>query len=147
MDAKKSILQILPEESLFHITISIHGDIPSTFEWVNEDEFQYKGMIYDVVDQQQCIDSLYLTAWADHHEAVFESTLEVVLARLIGTDPFHSKLQQSWSQFLKQLYPLSPGQFTESLLELKRQKATVQSVCIQHQFKIHPPTPPPQLFG
>lgn len=146
-DAKQTILLGFPAEALFRIAIPIDGSTPNSFAWIKEGEFRFQGMMYDVVTQTQTADSIILIAWADHHEAAFESGLNHLMASMFGTDPVHRHLQLSFAQFLKQLYPPGTCHTLPQCVEWITALPLDHTGSLSHQITIHPPTPPPQLFG
>lgn len=146
-EAKQSILKGIPEAALFRMALPAYGILPSDFQWMKGDEFRHQGMMYDVITRYQTADSLILMAWADHHEAAFEAELNDLLARLMGSDPFHTHMEHTWSHFLKQLYPPAPPLAHAFVAHLKGTPPSDLLAEKPAQFNIHPPTPPPQQIG
>jgi len=145
--AKQIIWSGIPEESLLRLSFPTDMDDLPGIQWMDEGEFRYQGMMYDVVRSYQTEDSLILLARADVHEAVFESQLHDLMARLLGSDPLHADLQQNWSHFLKQLYPPAHPPATPVQPGIHHALPSEATSSWSAQFVMNPLTPPPRPLG
>ncbi len=146
--ARHQIVHGLPRAQL-HRFAKCHSQTtwPAEITWIEDHEFTYKGVFYDVVFREQGTDSLILYAWADLEETKLEREIDQLMARLLGQDPVHRHVRDRWCQFLKQLYPHA-GQGTDDLVWLcKKNEVPCHTPCLTDLPESAPPSPPPRTVG
>lgn len=112
--------------------------------WEHSKEFEYRGEMYDVVEQETIGDSTIYWCWWDNEETEFNRQLAELVEDALDTNPDHSKQKKKLFNFLKALYHSQEQNTTlYSFLE-----ATLHSNIYfvnYHNIRNNPPTPPPQI--
>jgi hypothetical protein len=89
------MLQGIPPHQL--VLLVFHkSEYNRSFQMIEQHELSYRGEMYDVVQQQQQMDSVYFWCWPDAKETALNLALQV-------------QMQQAWGQF-------PPRKHTESLV-------------------------------
>lgn len=112
--------------------------------WEHSKEFEYRGEMYDVVEQETIGDSTIYWCWWDNEETELNRQLAELVEDALDTNPDHSKQKKKLFNFLKALYHSQEQNTTlYSFLE-----ATLHSNIYfvnYHNIRNNPPTPPPQI--
>ena len=72
--------------------------------WEHSSEFEYKGQMYDVVEQFAVNDTIYYRCWWDHAETGLNKKLDQLLASALERDPKHRETERQLVYFFKTLY-------------------------------------------
>ncbi len=114
----------------------------SSFTWVEDNEFRYKGRMYDIVEQEKHGDTTRYYCILDHEESALYSKLEEMTTSAMKHDPASQKQQQNLRHLLTNLY----------LSELPNFGHTISSwriIATPYHFSlktfVQPPLSPPPL--
>lgn len=139
--AKAHILRGLDRSQLCHFQFSPAEN--QALEWEGDDEFEWRGNMYDVVEVEIHNGQIHYWCWLDDAETEVERQLERWIASVTGQDHKHNSTQARWWEVCLNVFPPPPS------IELKS-----QSVQCPHwnSAKVHfysnpdsrPPTPPPR---
>jgi hypothetical protein len=93
----------MDEKDLVHITVA-KKDSAFLLRWEHNQEFEYKGEMYDVVKRTFLGDSIRYTCWWDNDETVCNQKLKKLAAEFFGkrrdSQQSHARVQQ----FMKSLF-------------------------------------------
>jgi hypothetical protein len=111
--------------------------------WKDTREFEYKGQMYDIVQQTLHGDTIFYTCYRDHKELWLNIEKERQLAKAMGQDPSRKSQSEKLADFLKTVFsrdsfawfPLSPESSSIKISIFKFQISN---------FSPTPPSPPPK---
>lgn len=72
--------------------------------WEHENEFEYQGHMYDLVEQETRNGILYLWCWADDEETDLNRKLNKLLARAANNNPQNNEQQHRLMDYLETLF-------------------------------------------
>lgn len=124
--------------------IAIHKTEKQLLEWMEPHEFRYKGMMYDIVQEESSGDSIYYHCVADYKEAALLAKWE----RTIQEE--QEPLSTSQGRWLRLLGLFSAEYMaTAPLLMLPSIRTRTQSVFLYNfslqLWQVAPLLPPPKL--
>lgn len=141
---KQYTLATSDDSRLVWIKLSSHS-ARKDLRWKNKTEFEYRGVLYDLVSLHHTGDSLYMRCWPD----LLETGLGHHLDRLLGNLPFSPTRQQhlhALFDFLKLLpgpaKPNQPAGIAHSGFSSFFFAKALQSILIAT-----PPDPPPERLA
>ncbi|MBX2943411.1 MAG: hypothetical protein KF860_13795 [Cyclobacteriaceae bacterium] len=73
-------------------------------DWEHDLEFEFKGVMYDVVDTKVKGDTTYYWCWEDEAETIINNQLDDLVAMALGDDPQHKKNINKLHSFFQSLY-------------------------------------------
>tara|TARA_B100001057_G_scaffold497877_2_gene603247 strand:+ start:3360 stop:3782 length:423 start_codon:yes stop_codon:yes gene_type:complete len=110
--------------------------------WKHSKEFEYKGSMYDIVEQETKGDTTYYWCWWDNEETQLNQRLDKLLAMIMGHDKKDKQSNNRLSKFFKSLF------WKENSITFSNEIALIthQSPYLFNFREIFysPPTPPPQ---
>jgi hypothetical protein len=113
--------------------------------WEDGHEFEYQGMMYDVMAHETFGDSIYYHCWPDHEESKLKKDLYRTLALDLGENPVRKQKESRFFSFFKSLINSQP---TETLIRLEYRADSNVPTHGQPPYtsqSIRPPTPPPKF--
>lgn len=131
----------LEEQSLLVFTESEMEQ--SDFSWVNDHEFKFRGIAYDVLSQKKVNDSIYFSCIRDEDETRLFKALDEQVSQIMNQDGASKERKQNTFRFYKNLFCLSEK--STILLFNCRVSVPVNSTTLVNADDI-PDTPPPESF-
>jgi hypothetical protein len=110
--------------------------------WHHAGEFEYEGMMYDIVAQRITPDSAIYICWADHAESEINKKIDAMIAGVIGHDPTHQHQQQVFRDFLLRIFYQDNIEIS-SLSIHHTLRPTWMHKSEHWRFCDPPPSPPP----
>lgn len=101
-EVKDLILKGLDKEEL--VLLKFSREIHASLHWEKEFEFEYKGEMYDVVEQEFRGDSIFYWCWWDKEETELNKKRSEYTAQILGQDQERNQRQEQLIQFYKQLF-------------------------------------------
>lgn len=140
----KQLLEVgLPESKLTTLVFSVR-DAERHLRWEHENEFEYRGQMYDIASRESRGDSIVFKVWPDHAETALNKSLAKLAT---GTPDFPGKSQPSTDQvfrFFKTLYfhATLPAQ---AVFRQNQSGKVPHSEFMPAGKTLSPPSPPPKL--
>jgi hypothetical protein len=116
---------------------------PAGLRWVHEDEFEWKGSLYDVLSIQKRNDSLVLHIWEDRKETALNQEIRSLTRRLVQANNETPDEETRWVQFLKQLVPAVEAFRCEGFNAFREVEAVLTPFQMQAGH-VSPPLRPPE---
>jgi len=139
-EVKEQIIHNLDKSELvfFQLSLKEYNEL----DWENEEEFELKGKMYDVVEVQKLNKTMQIWCWADNDESELNAKLDQLIHFKIANKPFDNQNKEQLKEFLKSLY------FTgEYILVLKVQVVLLHQIQINYYKSLeHKITSPPPKF-
>ena len=102
-EVKERMLAGLSDQDL--VQIKVHRkDAHRLLDWEHEGEFEYEGVMYDIVRRQSTPDSLVYWCWEDRAETRLNDDLQRAIAMGQEQDPAQKDQQSKFQSFLKSLW-------------------------------------------
>ena len=112
-------------------------------QWIEEDEFRYQKIMYDILSKETCIDYVKFYCIEDEKESLLYSYFDKYFQELINDDPGKEEDLEGFSNSLSQFYS-KPVEFECNPLEyLKDKYSTVYFYNLLDGVKFSL-TPPPR---
>ncbi len=89
------------ELSLFRFT---DWELENTLEWEDDHEFEYKGMMYDIVEKSRQGNITLIWCWEDKEETKINNSIKSIADNLLGNDKESQQRHTSLTNFFKTLY-------------------------------------------
>ncbi|MCE2790169.1 MAG: hypothetical protein LW630_09695 [Saprospiraceae bacterium] len=99
--AKELIYRGLNESDLVAISIQESGCM---FHWEKEHEFEYDGMLYDIVRTENCAGDTIVYCWPDHAESRIKKKLNSLHNQFLQQSPVRQDQQNRIWSFYQSLY-------------------------------------------
>ena len=112
-------------------------------KWIEDDEFRYQNLMYDVVKTKTVGDSIYLYCIMDENESQLYSCFEKYIHNLVEEEPDKLKDLLSIDIFFSQFYSNSLNSNFENHLHLTKQNYNLLTLAILSVDKFLT-TPPPR---
>ncbi len=129
-EVKAKLIQGLDKSELTHLTFS-KSQLETDLRWEHSREFEYKGEMYDVIEQHEKSDSIEFVCWHDKAETELNQRLQTLIAKATHNSPEHHARESLYYQFLKSLAVEFVPQLHLSLSESQRNFA---SHATQYEF-------------
>jgi hypothetical protein len=141
-DVRERMLSGIEDEALVVLKFS-SADLDK-LSWHRDDEFEFQGEMYDVVERRMDGDTFVLACWPDHAESRLHRQMEELIASATQDDPLRRTVLQHVFDFLK---TICPGHvITPYINVLWYQMNGVSSNFIPHMLPmVAPPEPPPDI--
>ena len=141
-ELKHRMLEGIGMEEL--VRLAFHQKDNASQKWEHSREFVFKGQYYDVVNKEECGDSIIYYCWWDNEETILHKQLDGVLANFMQRDPQQHKHQTRILDFFKAFYfeehhyqqEINNWSFSHDFNYLSRHITIPATV---------PPVPPPEL--
>jgi len=135
---KKALLRSTPKDDLIEFRWS--KPEAESLDWKEQDEFEYQGEMYDVVEKQERKDSLILWCYWDYAETQLHQKFKNLLAK----NPYRPKPEnKNVNLLLKSLQAIGPS----PMAPIGKFSNHLSPNCIYlfnvTDFQDAPPTPPP----
>lgn len=140
---KKELISQLDKKELIFLKFSI-PESKSKLNWEHSKEFEYEGMMYDIVKAETGIDSVSYWCWPDHEETALNKTLNKLVDIALGTNQKSKENRQNLADFIKLLYP--PGVFRWLATSAEPERCKFISCSFIYSSRSQdPPVPPPEI--
>jgi hypothetical protein len=144
-EVKKVVREKLEEgfEPKELVTLIFIEEELSQIRWEHEQEFEFQGQMYDVVEKKEQGDSTIFICWWDHEETQLKKELNQLLAGQQNDFPLNKDSQNRLTTFGKALYAypvLSSKKIGPSFL---KEANFLPYLSYPSCFPQSPPTPPP----
>lgn len=139
---KHQILAGLDQSAL--VLLKFTNNESSELRWEHDQEFEYNGQMYDVVNSIEKRDSIYYWCWRDHEETKLINQLKIVVANALGNDQQNKENQNRLLDFFKILY-FSESSIAQGFYQ-KTEKENYPYFANWVSIIIAPQTPPPKLM-
>ena len=100
---KHRILEGLDDAELTRLAFTPE-EIRTELEWEHDREFEFRGVMYDVVRRIETADSVVLWCWPDHAETALNQRLREQVLNALQNDPGRQERQQELVFFFKTLF-------------------------------------------
>ncbi|MBK6565423.1 MAG: hypothetical protein IPG18_09565 [Saprospiraceae bacterium] len=143
-EVKKMILSALDKNELEHLKFS-QKEINTVLKWEHSQEFEYKGMMFDIVQTEIKGDSVFYLCWPDYEEATLKKRQKQIVSLLMSNDSHSKKSRKKLQDYFKQLFVNTTYSYPEygSGINIKKQSEFVL-VNDYHQNSEKPKVPPPE---
>lgn len=74
------------------------------FNWIHDDEFRYRGSLYDVLSVEKKGDTLVYTTWWDAKENQYQQAIKRLAQSYTSQLPLHQQHQERFQLWLKSLF-------------------------------------------
>ena len=144
-NAIQKILQSGVDESrLVLLKIPLSEEKYGDFQRTEDNEFRYKGKMYDVSKSEKHGDTTYYWAIWDVEETELESEMKDATAKASGSDGYNESTKESISLFLEELFIQIDHQKFHLPVTDNASWAVLPKI-IHLNRAIAPPTPPPEI--
>jgi hypothetical protein len=131
IDTKELVLLIFTEE-----------EANTRLHWEHSKEFEYNGLMYDMVKMEIIGDTAYYWCWCDHEETKLNKQFDDLVAYALGNDPQQKDNKNRLVKFYKSLYFQQLPKW-ETIISQSDQVTYPYSLNFQTVF-YPPPVPPPE---
>jgi hypothetical protein len=131
-------------ENLVTLCIS-HHDAKHKLTWIHAGEFEFNGIMYDIVHAEHTRDGMTYVCWPDHKETSLNKQLAGLLAMAVSGSPTQRQNRQQWESFSKSFVFVLPDSLRFSPYGDEYNKFYSPFEESYPMVFIHPPTPPPEL--
>jgi hypothetical protein len=139
-EVRERIESGIEESQLSLLTFTLEK-ASGTLRWEHDREFEYDGIMYDVVKSDTVGNMVFFWCWKDHRESELNKQLEELAGIAMNKDPIQKENQKKINHFLRCLYyesqSFSPAIFDETDIYRNIIGEIFESLIIT------PPTPPP----
>jgi hypothetical protein len=142
-EIKWRIIAGLERDELICLRFSLH-DAEALLRWEHPGEFEYRGEMYDVVEQISTTDSVVFWCWWDHAETRLNRQLKNLVDYALGKDAQKQENGKRFYMFLSSLYLSSTSDFDVISQPVFQIRFSELGFCLC-AFNIQPPSPPPRL--
>ncbi len=118
------------------------AEIRNELQWEHDDEFEYRGQMYDVVETESLGDTTYYLCWKDHEETELKEHINELIAKALINNTHNKKYNDTNIQFIKKLYCTNFNEFSPGM-----QGQTAGFIASEDHFtgmNPVPPVPPPR---
>lgn len=112
---KRGLIHSLPQSELLKLQFSRKA-AEKELKWEHDREFEFMGVMYDVINRKVESDSITFWCWPDRKETALYQQLDQLLGKVFNNAPQPHKQQQTLLQFLKNLYLQKVDHFNISTL-------------------------------
>ncbi|MEZ4911607.1 MAG: hypothetical protein R2774_12190 [Saprospiraceae bacterium] len=96
-------MKVIDKKSLTQLTFTL-SDANTKLRWEHKGEFEYQGIMYDVVEKSQNGDSISFLCWIDLKETALNEKLRKYTEYAFGQNNQTNKTKDRIQNFFKQLY-------------------------------------------
>lgn len=140
--AKRTILNGLPESELTYLKFS-NDEIKYKLKWKHSREFEYNGIMFDIVKKKTENDSVYYWCWQDDRETFINGKIATLLKESNSSNKKNKDATKRLIHYLSSFYVVANGVKTE----YNSVKESYTGFCISDNYTsrgVSPPTPPPR---
>lgn len=105
-EVKSRILLGIPDDQLVYFQFS-HSETAEKLHWVEENEFEMGGRMYDVVRVHTSKDSIFFVCWPDEEESEIRKLWKEQCRQVISCDPQKQEHRKKVLEFEKSLFFVS----------------------------------------
>lgn len=138
-EVKRQIIAGMDREEL--VLLKFTGEeIETLLKWEDDEEFEYQGQMYDVVEVIEKDGMIHYWCWKDDEETLLNRDLNRLLAGALGSHPQNNEHQKQIQNFFKTLYCLDHFSWSPPI-EFTAKGNTIY--LLQHVTAGYPPPVPP----
>ena len=141
-EVKRLIIAGLDRDELVLLKFT-QEEIKTLLMWEHDEEFEYRGQMYDVVEVIEKDGMLHYWCWKDDEETLLKHDLNRLLAGALGSSPQNNDHQKQINNFFKTLYYLNHFSWSPPTDFIFRQN-TVYTIY-RPATGFSPPVPPPKF--
>jgi hypothetical protein len=142
-EVKLEILAGLDRKHLVTLKFS-RKDSQEKLDWEHEAEFEYRGVMYDVVESEVCGDSIAYVCYPDRKETALNNQIRKLVAFYVANQPQNRENNQRVMNFFKTLFLHEPFQWNLSAPSLSQGAFPVLHCTFQTRC-VEIPVPPPRI--
>lgn len=99
----ETLLNGVEEGEIIELKFTV-AQAKTLLKWEHSKEFEYKGQMFDVIEQKIIGDTITYKCWWDRRESAINQQLDELIAKALGNDPFHKDRELKLMDFLKKLF-------------------------------------------
>lgn len=115
-EVKEQIIKGLDKSELSLLRFT-DWELENKLDWEDDHEFEYKGMMYDIVEKKKQGNITLIWCWADKEETEINKSIKSIADNLLGNDKESQQRQASLVHFLKTLYSSDSPEWRSSIPE------------------------------
>ncbi len=115
----------------------------SQLRWEHAGEFEFRGEMYDIVEQTQLGDSIYYWCWWDYEETQLNLKLQSLLAGVLDHNPDRKAVSKRLTDFFQKLFHETVPLWKDLIATPFEWKHRTNLKLPENGLK--PPSPPPQV--
>lgn len=140
-EVKHKIIAGVDKEDLVLLAFT-KEEAEQQLNWEHSKEFEFKGNMYDIVEQSATSDSVYYWCWWDKEETVLMQKLYALMGQKLDKDPVHHQHKIQFYQFIDHII-LSHFSFMIGEVEnIHAQKGFYRFIC--KRVTLQTTSPPPR---
>lgn len=142
-EVKKNIIAQMNKNDLCYLSFSLK-ETEELLDWEHDKEFEYKGKMYDVIEEAFTADSVHYWCWLDKEETELNNRLAQALNLCLGESKERKEQNNRLREFCKVLYlNIDVYDRTYYLTDGILNREEYQKYLSIYYF---PPTPPPEFI-
>lgn len=144
-EIKQRIKAGVPPEQQSFLAFTESDMEQSDFSWVNDHEFKYRGVAYDVLSRKKVNDSLYFSCIQDEDETRLFKALNEQVSQIMNQDGASKERKQNTFRFYKNLFCITETNTLTNSFYDNGLSGYDKPGSLAHADQM-PDTPPPELF-
>lgn len=142
-EVKKQIINGLDKKDLVLLKFS-KEETDEKLNWEHSKEFEYSGVMYDIVESKTEADSVYYWCWEDREETELNIKLNTLVEKAGGPDKYNNENLKRLSNFLTTLFYSNKNPFD---LDRNKNVSTLLSYYSNNYSSLvsDPLIPPPRV--
>ncbi|MDA7804189.1 hypothetical protein N8987_06400 [Crocinitomix sp.] len=142
-EVKNKILKGLDKDELTFFSFT--AEEIASLEWEHKEEFEYQGMMFDVVERKQVGSKIHFWCWQDAKESAANKALDLLIAKLMANTSENEK-EDGITRLLSNLYFHYYAECYVHVYDIDLEAKANYYVELQSNFATSPPVPPPQFY-
>lgn len=131
------------DTSELHLLSFNEVEITSELRWKHEDEFEFKGFMYDIVKREKVGDSYLFWCWKDDEETALNKKLDQLLADIFSHNPNDRQTHKNLLQFYASVYFVNAKPWQPTNPSFKMEKPQFTYINHYQSLGSSPNAPPP----
>ncbi len=134
----------IDKQELILVKVGI-DEVETRLRWEHSREFEYAGQMYDVIEREINIDTVFLYCWPDHAETRLNKQLTTLMALAMGQRPHNKDNQKRLADFFKSLFRSPQSEKTTQVQVIEMEPVHSIYRSDYSSFNLPPPSPPPEI--
>jgi hypothetical protein len=142
-EVKKQIIAGLDHDEL----VELHFPVTQTnklLKWKHSHEFEYRGLMFDIVEQEIIGDTVTYLCWPDRQETELNHRHDMLAAQAFNQDPFSNSIKLKTVAFFLSLFS---GQEMANILDLPETEIFFPPIKQISGIDFAPSAPPPEFLS